>query len=175
MEQVGPAAPGEGLGSLGHRPEAPSKQIWKGCPAYQRVAPAWPLRPWRGVEGCGRHQALGQLPEQVWTLAPSTHLVWAGTGHTRSPPKRPPHCHSSPLGQSAPAGGWHTGKEAMDMCHHFCPPLLGTEVSQESPRRELPPPHPGTLPEDTPTRGRAGKRQRLGADRPAVHSARPQT
>lgn len=139
MEQVGPAAPGEGLGSLGHRPEAPSKQIWKGCPAYQRVAPAWPLRPWRGVEGCGRHQALGQLPEQVWTLAPSTHLVWAGTGHTRSPPKRPPHCHSSPLGQSAPAGGWHTGKEAMDMCHHFCPPLLGTEVSQESPRRELPP------------------------------------
>lgn len=45
-------------------------------------------------------------------------------GHMRSPPRRLPHCHSNPLGQSAPARGWHTGKEAMDTHHSLFPFLL---------------------------------------------------
>lgn len=90
----------------------------------------------------GKGQALRGLYLQPWTLAPSTHLVWGGMGHTRSPPRRLPHCHSSPLGQSTLAGGWHTGKNATDTCHHLLLSLLCTEMSQERLKQKLSSPPP---------------------------------
>lgn len=44
-------------------------------------------------------------------------------GYMRSLPRRLPHCHSNPLGQSVPARGWHTGKEAMDTNHTLFPAM----------------------------------------------------
>lgn len=84
---------------------------------YQPVLPAWPPTPWRGNPG-RRGQARGGIPPPLLTLDSSTHRVWVGMGHTKSPPRRLPHCHSSPLGWSAPAEGWHTGREVIDTCDH---------------------------------------------------------
>lgn len=143
MEQVGLAAPGRGSerpGPLARGSLKADLERWPSLSSCATCLASETLEVVVGLGGCNRGQALGQLPSQACTLAPSTHLVWAGMGHTRSPPKRPPHCHSSPLGQSAPTGGWHTGKKATDMCYHFSPPLLCTEMSQESPGQSSLPP-----------------------------------
>lgn len=129
----------------------------------------------------GKGQALRGLYLQPWTLAPSTHLVWGGMGHTRSPPRRLPHCHSSPLGQSTLAGGWHTGKKRHG---HLSPLVTFSAMYRYVPGKAetkavLPttlPPH--SLPEGTHTQERVGESQlmsRKEAKKPAVHSTKPET
>lgn len=116
---------------------------------------------------------MGKLRPKPYALAPGTHLVLGGMGHMRSPPRRLPHCHSNPLGQSAPARGWHTGKEATDTHHTLFPSLLCTELSQENPRQEL---NPNVLLQGCLSQGRRGESQGVPgkeAEKLVVHPTKP--
>lgn len=159
------------LRSLGHQPEAPTKQIWKACPAYQAALPAWPLRPWWEMERApqSRGQVLGALPT---TLDPGAqHLPGLGghRAHEVTPQKAPtlPQQSSWVVSSSRGLAHWKRGHG------HLSPLLPSPDVHRDVPGKPETRAHLPYLPEDAPTQGRGEESACPGRQQSDLWSAPP--